>query len=94
MCLFQLKDVENEVMSHVVSAIRWVVVVPTLVVDRDPHLGRVAVVQAVRADLFQVVTGRMPRGIFNIDHIDSRDRSLNERQVIINDGMLRFRDET
>ncbi len=34
-------------MSAVVKATIGVVVVPTLVVDRNPHFGRVAVVQAV-----------------------------------------------
>ena len=44
-----LKDVENEVVSGMVTSATWVVVVPLLVVHRNPHLGRVAVVQTVAA---------------------------------------------
>ena len=42
-----LKHVESEVSSFVKLARARVLVVPMAVVDRDPHLGRIAVVQAV-----------------------------------------------
>lgn len=42
-----LKDVRDEVVAPVVAAWCWIVVMPSLVVDRDPHLSWIAIVQAV-----------------------------------------------
>ncbi len=44
-----LERVQDEVVALVEAAIAWVRVVPTLVVNRDAHLWRIAVVQAVAA---------------------------------------------
>ena len=41
-----LEDVENEVVSRVVRLFGRIEVVPFLVVDRNPHLLRVAMIQA------------------------------------------------
>src|SRR5688572_20029885 len=41
-----LKHVEHEVLARMVAAVFGVEVVPLLVVDRDPHFWRIAIVQA------------------------------------------------
>lgn len=45
--LRDLEDISDEVVTPVVPTWRWVVVVPSLVVNRDPHLSWIAMVQAV-----------------------------------------------
>ena len=44
-----LEDVQNEVVARVESAVARVIVVPLLVVDRNPHFWRIPVVQAITA---------------------------------------------
>ena len=50
----RLKDVCDEVVAPVIAARRWIVVVPLLVVDRDSHLWRIAMVQVVGASVVLV----------------------------------------
>jgi hypothetical protein len=50
-----LEDIQHKVVSLVKAAATWVVVVPLFVVHRNPHLGWIAVVQAI-ATLVVVLT--------------------------------------
>lgn len=60
----RLERVKNEVVAFVEAAVAWVVVVPLLIVDRNSHFRRVAVVQAVAA--FVVILAPEVLGVVNV----------------------------